>query len=287
MMNGLRWMVLSLASSAGCSAPVEKARDQQPPAALTALAPRHVPASRGHVWVIVPRDVVSLHATQSGRVMNVHRRVGDRVKVNDALLTLEGGPAQDALVVSATRLREGQADMEVARVEEARSRGELEQVEQLFREGVASQRQLADATSRAHAARLHVARAVAVLEARRAELAGSRRQVEGMVFRAPVDGRIASRAAQPGSSILPGTLLMRLISDDTPIARCAVPAVRAVALLDGTGATLRIEDSATVEAKVRRIAPEVDPISQLVIVELDVSAPGRLIPGTAAWMQLP
>lgn len=152
MMNGLRWMVLSLASSAGCSAPVEKARDQQPPAALTALAPRHVPASRGHVWVIVPRDVVSLHATQSGRVMNVHRRVGDRVKVNDALLTLEGGPAQDALVVSATRLREGQADMEVARVEEARSRGKLEQVEQLFREAVASQRQLADATSRAHAA---------------------------------------------------------------------------------------------------------------------------------------
>lgn len=287
MMNGVRCMLLSIAASAGCSAPAESAQPVQPRASVAAPAERHTAASRGHVCVIVPRDVVTLHAPQSGWVVDVHGRVNDHVKVGDALLALESGLARDALVVSTRRLQAGQADLDVARIEEARSQGELVRVEQLFREGVASHRELSDVSSRAHAARLHVARALAVLEARQAELASSRRQVEATVLRAPVQGRIASMTARPGSSVLPGTLLVRLISDETPMARCAVPSALAVALLKGTAARLNMADTGAVDAQVRRIAPEVDPISQLVIVELDVSAARPLLPGTAAWMHWP
>lgn len=287
-MHRLGRVAFAMAAVAGCSAPVESTNHEQPPSALPASANGYSPAtaSRGHVCVVVPRDIASLHATQSGRVVKVYGRVGEQVKPGDPLIALEDGFARDALVVSSTRLREAGTNLDVMGVEQARSQEELERVEQLFREGVASHRELDDAASRAQAARLHVARAAAVLEARQADLAGSRREVEQTVLRAPVEGRIASRTAQSGSTVLAGTLLVRLISDETPMARCAIPARRAATLFKGTATMLNIDDVDTISAQVRWIAPEVDPISQLVIVEVDLSPVGPLVPGTAAWMHL-
>src|SRR5215218_1549224 len=208
-----------LATAAGCDRRNVTAEIPPPaapgPAAAVAPgatgSPEPSPASRqGWIGVLVARESVDVKADSPGRLRSMHVSIGDSVKRGDPIATLDTSLAAQDLEMARSALRGAQADEHRASDElaEALARAERRQKNPDF----FSKEDLAQAALQAKTA----ASAYEVARSRAAEQATRVRQLETSLsrneIRAPFDGRVAERFADPGAVVDPGTRLVRLIS---------------------------------------------------------------------------
>jgi multidrug efflux pump subunit AcrA (membrane-fusion protein) len=124
-----------------------------------------------------------------------------------------------------------------------------------------------------------------VAEARsRAETARAR--LADASLRAPFSGTVALRFKDAGSTVGPGTPIVRLVGEEGLRLRFAVPPARMGELAPGKPVEARID---TIEkplaAMVRQVSPALDPASGMIVVEAELDEAETAIglrPGLAA-----
>ena len=128
----------------------------------------------------------------------------------------------------------------------------------------------------------------AQLLALQAQLQGSSLKVEDCVLRAPFDGEVAERQADPGSFVRPGAALVTVVDRATVRAVADVPESDFDAVAPGTPVRLHLlANGRTLEGHISRRAPAADLSTRTIHVEVDLPDPDRAIPvGTTAELEL-
>lgn len=299
MPYGSIWPVLALGLllAAGCGRgdapaadPGEGAASAPLPQAATPEPAASPPARKGWIGVVVSRETVDVTADSTGRLLAVAVEIGDRVQRGDRIATLDTSLIAQDLEMARSSLRASEADQRraVDELAEARARNERRQANPDF----FSKEDLAEVALQAKTA----ASAYEVAQARVAEQRARVRQLEAgleqNVVRAPFDGRVAERFADPGAQVGPGTPVVRLISAGELLVRAAVPPEEARTLAAGTPVTATVRTmNLRIPGTIARVAPEVDAASQMVLIEVRLSptpeAENRLQTGLVVDVGLP
>jgi len=274
----LGFLSLLAATVSGCGDRDVKADASAPKTAAPApAAPAPVPpapaapqARQGWIGVVVSRQSVDVKADSQGRLQAVRVAIGDRVKRGDSIAVLDTSLAAQDLEMARSQLRGAQIDERRSADEmaEARARNDRRQKNPDFfsKEDLAQ----AELQAKTAGAAYEVARSrVAEQEARVRQLQTSLSRNE---IRAPFDGRVAERFADPGAVVGPGTPVVRLISSGDLLVRAAVPPEEARRLRVGQPVTVSLRtQNLQVPGILERIAPEVDAASQMVLVEIHLA----------------
>ncbi|RMG58089.1 MAG: biotin/lipoyl-binding protein [Gammaproteobacteria bacterium] len=184
------------------------------------LAP---PAGAAEVEAILgPGARLPLGLPGSGRVEQVHVRVGDAVKAGTTLLCLDRAVAR-ARITAARRL------LDWRRQQLAEAQRELDRQQEMYDQTLLAEHDL-------QLARIETARAQALLDRARLELAAAERYLQGRCLQAPVAGRIAAVQAVPGQEVLSVeriTPLLVLERNDRRMAHARLTADQAARLVPG------------------------------------------------------
>lgn len=111
----------------------------------------------------------------------------------------------------------------------------------------------------------------AALAAVRAQLAGKALEVDDCVLRAPFDGEVARRAADPGAFVRPGTSVVTMV--DRSVVRIVVQVPEVDFSFVGPGTVVAVTllaDGRRMELPISRVTPQADPATRTLGVEIDV-----------------
>jgi membrane fusion protein, heavy metal efflux system len=230
-----------------------------------------------------PSETHRLGSIAEGRVVAVHARVGDRVRAGQVLVRLHSHEMLDARGALAT------AEADVARAESAArlAASEAERGERLYAIKALS---LAD-LERARAGRVDAdasrRRARAELERARAmvgHLVGTGPVPAGtdeheVLVRAPADGIVVSREAEPGQVVLVGAPLLTVSRLASPMLVLHLPEAAAPAARPGAEVAFTVSGmpGRTFAARVARVAPALDTLTRTVEVQAAVTADAALL----------
>lgn len=227
----------------------------------------------------VPASVEAKQATiissrMLARIDKVHVRAGDTVQQGQVLLELE---KKDLLARS--QQTEEQVRVVSARLKEAQQ--SLARVEELY------ERQLV--------ARAELDSARANHDALRAKLAGARQANEeaevALAFseiRAPIDGRVVDRFAEPGDTASPGNKLLSLYNPLTLRVEAEVREQLALALQEGQQLEVEIPSlNTTLQGVIEERVPAADPGSRSFLVKARLPFDKELLPGMYARLLVP
>ncbi|HEX4495139.1 MAG TPA: efflux RND transporter periplasmic adaptor subunit [Thermoanaerobaculia bacterium] len=237
------------------------------PAAPSSLAaaPR-----QGWIGVVVSRQSVDVKADSQGRLQTVRVSIGDHVNKGDPIATLDTSLAAQDLSMARSELRSAQVDERRAGDEMAESlaRNDRRQKNPDF----FSKEDLAQASLQAKTVTAAHDVAVERVKQQTSKVQQLETSLSQNEIRAPFEGRVAQRFADPGAVVGPGTAVIRLISAGDLLVRAAVPTEEARKLKEGDPVAVAVR---TVDLKipgtVQRIAPEVDAASQMVLIEVHLN----------------
>jgi len=220
------------------------------------------------------RDTV-VSSRVMARIDEIPVVAGSRVQEGDVVVVLDARDLKAGVGKAEEALRSAQARLELARTEDARVRA-------LFKSGVASQRQLDQATSELRAAEASVGGLAEAREQSRAEYSFAE-------IRAPVSGRVVDRMAEPGDTATPGTPLLRIY--DPTLLRVEVPVRESLAVDLRVGQSLDVDIPALndlLEGVIDEIVPLADPGARTLLVKVRLRrADERLLAGLYARVAIP
>jgi RND family efflux transporter MFP subunit len=264
-----------LASLAGCDR--RQVTAEIPPAAPHAAAPAPVaPASpaaavrQGWIGVVVSRQSVDVKADSQGRLQTVRVSIGDHVNKGDPIATLDTSLAAQDLSMARSELRSAEVDERRAADEMAESlaRNDRRQKNPDF----FSKEDLAQASLQAKTVTAAHDVAVERVKQQTSKVQQLQTSLSQNEIRAPFEGRVAQRFADPGAVVGPGTAVIRLISAGDLLVRAAVPTEEARKLKEGDPVAVAVRTvDLQIPGTVQRIAPEVDAASQMVLIEVHLN----------------
>ncbi|MBK8480916.1 MAG: efflux RND transporter periplasmic adaptor subunit [Proteobacteria bacterium] len=250
-----------------------------------------------------------------GRVLRVLVDQGEKVKVGQVLAEMD--PIDLDHRVGAAR-RSGARSRQTlqlaeAQVADAASRAKLASVNRerdrrLHRQQVVSQQALDNSSSEAERAAAALAAAQANAEAARQDLGrvedeaqGLRRLRASLRLVSPVDGVVVAREVEPGSTVVAGQAVLRLMVPASLWVRARIDQSRAGGVRVGQRASVVLRSAADhpLPARVARIELQSDPVTEERVIDLSFDAPparlylGELaevtiwLPGEAGVLVLP
>lgn len=214
----------------------------------------------GYIGVLTPKEQMEVPAPFTTSVKKFLVNVGDHVDKGTPLVVLDDQPIREQLDLAA-------ADLASARVSRGAAASALSTQTKAFRAGVASKASVTDAEYGLREASAKVDRATAAHDA-------AKKKLKDTTVVAPIAGKVALHYVKPGGQVTEGSPIMRVISSDELFVKFAIPTDQTERVL--VGAKLDIEIDArgqklTAEGVVQRIAPELDPIAQMIFAEADLT----------------
>ena len=149
--------------------------------------------------VDVEGGLVDIAARQPGIVREVMVQEGDEVKKNQVLARIDDEDSRLARGRAAASLRQAQAQVDAYRTTLAAAQRDVARAEQLAQQNFVSPQRVENARDTVRNAQSQLDVQLAAVAASRAELAQANYIVEQHIVRAPDDGRIVRRYANPGS----------------------------------------------------------------------------------------
>jgi RND family efflux transporter MFP subunit len=245
-------------------------------------------------------EVVAIGTRVAGRVLGVHVELGDQVKADQPLVSLD--PEEFRLLVD-------QAEAQLAQTRSAVGLAPDDPVESLKPENAAPVRQeraiwdeaksslersallrkqnaiaagefdltaVAERVAEArYASALNgVREKIALIGVRQAELSLARQRLADAVIKAPFDGFIQQRAVAPGAYLNVGDPILSLVRTDPLWFRGTLPERHASELRNGLTIRIHLESSdAPIEASITRVSPALDPQSRSLVFEARIDNP--------------
>lgn len=199
-----------------------------------------------------------------GRLLRVDVQPGDSVKAGQVLAELDPVDLEqrlDALRAAADRAEATLSELEARH---AFAASQAERYEQLFTAQVVSEEQvitkrqeLRIAESALNAGHKEIART-------RADVRAAESQRESLVLRAPVDGIVAARTADPGTTVVSGQSVIEVIEPGEVWLNARFDQVSANGLAAGLPAVieLRSREGELFDGEVVRVEPKADPVTE-------------------------
>lgn len=248
-------LALWLALGCGGAEPGDIEPDEEP-VEVQVSSPVRRPSLVAHPATVVSSDEAAVATRVSGRVRRIEADVGRAVAEGEALVFLD-----------ATDVR---AQVEGAQAGLRRARRRYRRIAALARDGAATQQELDDAR--------------AAFEQARSEVRAAAAQRDYVVLRAPFDGVVSARHADPGDLATPGRPILTVVRGASLEIEAAVPEGDAAAFREGDAATVFHPASGRrYPVTVVRTSPSVDPASRRKHVEARLDPAGAvpdLLPGT-------
>ncbi len=208
-----------------------------------------------------------------GELRDLTVREGDTVQVGQVIARVESTEYAD-------RVRQAQQQADAARAQVDIAQRQYDNNAALVQQGFISPTALDNSLASLNAARASHRAAQAGTEVLRKSLADT-------VLRAPIDGQIAQRLAQPGERVAPEARIVEIVDLSRLELEAALSPADSVAVRVGQSASLSIEGVAEpVPATVARINPSAQAGSRSVLVYLRVAAQPGLRQGLFAQGQL-
>jgi len=252
--------ILATAALAACGAdePGRLPMTTTQPVAVTVSAVRRAPGVESYPAVVASERTADIATRMSGTVERMLVEVGARVRAGDALVALDASDVE--------------ARVAGARAQEDLAGRTFQRIQNLQRDGAASQQELDQAT--------------AALEAARAQRTEAEAQQAYAVVRAPFDGLITRRLADPGDLAVPGRPLLTIVAPGALKVVADLPAARAGSLATGGVASVRVE-GAIHPVRISRVVPALGGGSRTFRVEAAFQrGVAGLIPGTYARLEV-
>jgi HlyD family secretion protein len=245
------------------------------------------------IGTVEARRAYSVGPTQAARVLKVLVDHGDRVKagqllaeldpvdLRDRLTSAELGMsrAEDSVRVAEAQVREAQSRNQIAVANAARYRDlaqknfvSTEAAEGRQNEANVTQAGLEAAQAAVQAAQHDVARSARERDAVSKQLANLR-------LLSPVDGIVVSRSVEPGTTVVAGQAVVRLIDPASLWVQARIDQARASGLALGQPAeiVLRSRQSSPIPGRVARIELESDAVTEERIVAVAFAEPMKEI----------
>lgn len=254
---GLAWVIATQGPLARVQVTLEDARART-------LAP-----SLFGIGTVEARRSYDIGPTAPGRVLRVLVDQGDRVKAGQPLAEMEPVDLEDRLAAGRAGAERAAQNALAAQsaLEEAQSRARVAQANadryaELRRTGFVSQeaadarRHEANASQAArHAAESTLAAARQETVRANADLAGLTRTRANLRFTSPVDGVVAARLAEPGTTLVAGQMVLQVIDPASLWVRTRIDQGRSGGLAAGLAAevTLRSRPGEAVAGRVERV----------------------------------
>jgi len=251
---------------------------------VTQVAKGEVAPTLFGIGTVEARRAYLIGPTVAGRVRSVLVDVGDSVKAGQLLAEMD--PVDlDARVTSAAAAtaRAGSAVTTAeAQVEDAKSRQALAASEarrfvDLGRKGFVSQSVVDGKLQQQQSADAQIAAAESALASTRQDLArqdadrvGAKQQRRNIRLEAPTDGVVTSRDAEPGSTVVAGQAVLKLIDPASLWVKTRLDQSRSAGLRVGLPAEIRLRSNARESflGKVVRIEPNSDSVTEERIVQV-------------------
>lgn len=254
---------------------------------LRAVPVAVVPVTRGSVasqvtgpGTVQARVPVTISARLTSTVVGIAVDVGDLVRPGQVIVTLEGRDlaARQSAVLRQQESIARQADAAAAGVAKARADLQLARAREgrdaeLHGQGFVSLAALDASVATARAAEAALQSAQATWAARRADQAAlaeeavvARSQLSYTRLSAPMPGIVIQRLVEPGTTVGPGTPILRLVDPRTLWVATRVDEALVERVQVGQGATIRLRSGSVVAGRVERISMQSDAATR----ELDV-----------------
>ena len=202
-----------------------------------------------------PIETIEVRSRLNGDISEVYVQAGEKVSAGQLLARFESSQQESGR-------RGAEADREAARSQLQTSTWAAEQSAALFKAGAIAEQEHRAAQQAVVAAQAAVAASEARLRTASAVATDTR-------VLAPVNGIIDVRAVQPGERVAISTPLFTLVRNEILELAASVPA--RMANMVQPGQTVRLSlDNRTIESKVARVSPTVDPVSRSVTVYVRV-----------------
>lgn len=195
------------------------------PVTVTTVESRSITPALFGIGTVESRYTYKIGPTVAGRVLRVDVNVGDTVRAGQILGEMDPVDLDSRLIAEAAAVSRAEAavrssEAQVQDVSARRTYAEAQsrRYEELLRERLVSQEQVEARRQEVQVAEANVAAALANLAASREELAmtranrdGLRRQRTNLKLVAPVDGLVAAREADPGTTVVAGQAVIEVI----------------------------------------------------------------------------
>ena len=200
------WMialVALLAIAAGVWAFTRKASKEVRVARATAIAGGGRGAVLNASGYVTPRRRATVSSKVTGKVVDVFIEEGMHVKAGQELARLDAGFASRGLALTQAEAKAAASALEETRVRIREAQLEFERAERLTRSEISSRADLDRARAQLDAARARLAAQADQLNTARRQVDLQGQSVEDTIIRAPFDGIVVSKDAQPGEMISP------------------------------------------------------------------------------------
>jgi HlyD family secretion protein len=208
--------------------------------------------------VDVEGGLIDVAARAPGIVQTVLVEEGAAVKAGDVLARQDDMDARLSRDRASAQLKQAEAQLPVLDVQLSGAKRELDRIERLIAEKAVSQQAFDEASDRVRQLQAQIGAQKAAIDLQRAQLAEANFQVELYVVRAPADGEIVRRYANPGmgASTLNVTPMFQLRPDAQRIVRAEVEERSLPLVHAGQAAEIvpEADQSKSYPAKVMRIS---------------------------------
>lgn len=210
-----------------------------------------------------------VRAELGATVVAVGAEVGQPVSRGAVLARLDDTGIRDVYESSRSALTSAELNAQIAG-------RELERARALVEAGAVAERDV-------ETARLAQTAAEAQLAEARSRVATAAKQLERTIIRAPFSGVVSERPVSLGDVVQSGAMLFTVVDPASLKFEGTVPAEALAGLKVGTPVSLRVGGVGTLEGRVTRINPAVDPATRQVRLTVGVpNAGGRLLAGLFA-----
>ena len=211
-----------------------------------------------------PIESISVRARLEGDLEGIYVREGDRVRAGQMLARFEASQ-------QVSGLQSANAERTAAEGDVATAEWNLKQSEDLFKAGAIAESEL-------RLARNSVATARAKLAAANSRVRSSSSDTRDTRVLAPSSGTVEKRLVENGEHVPRGAEMFTVVRNDVLELAAQVPEKLANSVAPGQPVEF-LANGMTLQGRVARVSPTVDPVSRSVTVYAQVTNPGGAIKG--------
>lgn len=255
---------------------------------LTTVQSRAVAPALSGIGTVQVRYLYKIGPTVAGRVQRLDVHVGDRVRAGQVLGEMDAVDLDDRMRAAQAAIMSAEAGLRQAQAKQTYAQSQARRYEQLVAVRVTSeeshatrQQELAVADAALAAAREDASRLRAELQALRAQR-GNLRLV------APVAGLVAARDADPGTTVVAGQAVVRLMDPASLWVDARFDQISAQGLAAGLPAevALRSRPGQPLAARVLRTEPLADAVTEELLAKLVFDALPEPLPAIGELAEL-
>ena len=239
---------------------------------------------------LVASNRSAIASTIRGRVAEVLVQVGDRVKKGDVLVRLDLNRLKLEADLKAAEVIGARAKWNNAKAQVNFLNQELARLERLKRSAAFSQARFEDKQQEVVKAQTTVDETAAALRRARASRDLARVDVKDAEIKAPFDGAIIIRHTSPGAYINTGNPVITILDDVHLEIEADVPSVRLAGVRPASTITVKLDDKRSIQAKVRAIIPDENPLARTQAVRLVPdfgNNSGNVVPNQSVVLMVP